>query len=433
MATLKFYLTRPKSDKKTSIYFLFSFGAFEILANGKKKYLPLKYYTDESIEPSRWDFKKGFPIAPTASNGRINAAEYKELEAKLNNIENEANNILRRLENDGIKPTHDLITKALNDKYKSHKNITKDEPTTNLITFVEKFISICDRKPLTIKEYKQALRDFTEYAALKNRKLNFEDVDLDFYFDFVEFLTNKKYAPNTIGTRIKDLKMFMNEAYERGLHTNLDFKKKRFSKPSEETTSIYLSNDELMNMYKLDLSFSNRLDKVRDLFLIGCYTGLRFSDLSQLTSDNISDDGTISIKTIKTGQTVVIPLHVIVKQILEKYEYQLPKVPSNQKFNEYLKEVAKKAKINEEIFLDKTKGALSVKRSVSKSQLVTSHTARRSFATNAFIAGVPAISIMKITGHKTESSFMKYIKISAKENALQLRTHSFFNQMVINK
>lgn len=225
----------------------------------------------------------------------------------------------------------------------------------------------------------------------------------------------------------------MNEAYERDLHTNLDFKKKRFSKPKEETNSVYLNNDELLKIYNCDFSKRKKLDRVRDIFLIGCYTGLRFSDLSQLKSDNISEDGTITVKTQKTGKTVVIPIHTIVRTILAKYNNELPKMLSNQKFNDYIKEVAKAADIDESIFLQTTKGGLSYTETVPKYSLVTSHTARRSFATNAFLAGVPTISIMKITGHKTESAFMKYIKISDKENAIQLKAHKFFNQMVVSK
>ena len=155
---------------------------------------------------------------------------------------------------------------------------------------------------------------------------------MDFYLSFVEYLTNKGYSPNTVGARIKDLKMFMNEAYERNLHTNMDFKKKRFSKPKEETYSVYLNSDELKKIYKCDLSDEPRLDRVRDLFLIGCCTGLRFSDLSLLSSDNIDNvESVITIKTVKTGRTVVIPLHAIVRQILQKYDNELPRVPSNQK------------------------------------------------------------------------------------------------------
>lgn len=423
MATIKFYLARPTAKMKTAIYFLFNYGAFHLMPNGKKKYLPLKYYVTDTIHPDDWDKSKGEPK---------NIQRNRELKMSLSNIKTTTENILRRLENDGITPTNELITHELDCIYKAHKQV-KETAIDTLPAFAEHFINICDRKPLTIKGYRQTIRELKDYSINKNKRLTFEEIDLDFHLSFVEFLTEKGYSPNTIGARIKDVKMFMNEAYDRGLHLNLDFKKKRFKKPNSETFSVYLSSEELTKIYNLNLASATRLEKVRDLFIIGCFTGLRFSDLSQLTASNVSTDGTITIKTIKTEHTVVIPLHSIVRQILEKYEYDLPKVPSNQKFNDYIKDVAKLAGITEAIYLDKKKGDLSYKQTLPKWELVTSHTARRSFATNAFIAGVPTISIMKITGHKTESSFMKYIKISEKENALQLRGHSFFNQMIINK
>ena len=431
MATVKFYLTRPKSDKPTAIFFLMNYGAYTILPDGKKKYLPLKYYTNETILPERWDTKVGAPIAPTARNHRMNAGEYRELKAALDNIEVTAKDVLRRLENDGIQPTNELLTKELDKIFKGYKEIEPDRDVKDLLCFVKSFIEKTDKKPNTVKGYKQTAREIEGYIALTGKRLQFENVDLDFYLSFVEYLTNKGYSPNTVGARIKDLKMFMNEAYERNLHTNMDFKKKRFSKPKEETYSVYLNSDELKKIYKCDLSDEPRLDRVRDLFLIGCCTGLRFSDLSLLSSDNIDNvESVITIKTVKTGRTVVIPLHAIVRQILQKYDNELPRVPSNQKFNDYIKEIAKKAEINEPILLQRTKGTLTYAEMKPKYDLVTSHTARRSFATNAYLAGLPPISIMKITGHKTESSFMKYIKISEKENAIQLKGHEFFNQIV---
>ena len=431
MATVKFYLTRPKSDKPTAIFFLMNYGAYTILPDGKKKYLPLKYYTNETILPERWDTKVGAPIAPTARNHRMNAGEYRELKAALDNIEVTAKDVLRRLENDGILPTNELLTKELDKIFKGYKEIEPDRDVKDLLCFVKSFIEKTDKKPNTVKGYKQTAREIEGYIALTGKRLQFENVDLDFYLSFVEYLTNKGYSPNTVGARIKDLKMFMNEAYERNLHTNMDFKKKRFSKPKEETYSVYLNSDELKKIYKCDLSDEPRLDRVRDLFLIGCCTGLRFSDLSLLSSDNVDNvESVITIKTVKTGRTVVIPLHAIVRQILQKYDNELPRVPSNQKFNDYIKEIAKKAEINEPILLQRTKGTLTYAETKPKYDLVTSHTARRSFATNAYLAGLPPISIMKITGHKTESSFMKYIKISEKENAIQLKGHEFFNQIV---
>ena len=189
---------------------------------------------------------------------------------------------------------------------------------------------------------------------------------------------------------------------------------------------------ELEDMYNLDLSKTPKLARVRDLFLIGAYTGLRFSDLSHLNKNNITDH-TITVKTIKTGVLVVIPKTPLVRSILEKYSGNLPKIPSNQKFNDYIKEIAKRAGITELVAIDQTKGNMTISTSIPKYNLVSSHTARRSFATNAFLNDVPPIQIMKITGHKTEVAFMKYIKISQEENAHKLMSHPFFTKMVVNK
>lgn len=409
-----------------------NYGAYTVLSDGKKKYLPLKYYTNETILPDRWDTISGLPLAPTARNKRINSIEYKELCTVLKNIEATAKDLLRKLENDGIVPTNELLTNELDKLYKNIKEVEKPQ-NNDLINFIDSFIENANKKRATKAQYKLVRSNIIDYSLTTGKRAIFENIDLDYYLGFVDFLTTKGYAPNTIGSRIKNLKVFMNEAYERGLHTNLDFKKKRFSKPKEETSAVYLNNEELLSIYNCDFRRNNRLDKVRDLFLIGCFTGLRFSDLSKINIENISNDGTITIKTQKTGKTVVIPMHTIVKQIFQKYDNELPKAPSNQKFNDYIKEVAEVAGIKEQILLQTTKGNLNYTETEPKYNLVTSHTARRSFATNAYLAGVPTISIMKITGHKTESAFMKYIKISDKENAIQLKAHKFFNQMVVSK
>jgi integrase len=182
-------------------------------------------------------------------------------------------------------------------------------------------------------------------------------------------------------------------------------------------------------MYSLDLSSNKRLDKARDLFIIGCYTGLRFSDLNQISPDNFINNGTqLKVKTEKTGEFVVIPLHRTVKEIVQKYENSIPDVLSNQKMNEYIKEVAKLAELNERISISITKGGEKQSDVFEKWQLVTTHTARRSFATNMYLLDIPTISIMKITGHRTEKAFLLYIKITQEENANKLLNHPFFKQ-----
>ena len=426
MASVKFYLARATSKEKTSIFFRLYYGAYEIV-NGKKKYLPLKYYTSESIDPIFWNTDTG------RAKETKKFPQYPEFNARLKDIEDTAFNILRRLQNDGTEPTNDILKKEFDIIWKDAKDMTDATPEyMEFMQYVDHFINTSNRREGTKKSYRRSYRDYLEYEDSRKLKLTFDKIDIDFYNDFIKFLKGKQYAPNTIGTRIKNLKTFLSSAKEVGLSVNDDFKKKAFAKPREETDAIYLNETELMTMYSLDLSKALRLDRARDFFLIGAYTGLRFSDLSHLNKDNITDE-TITVKTIKTGTPVVIPLHNIVRSILSKYENILPKVPSNQKFNDYIKEIAKLAKIKDPVKVEQTRGDLTVKTSVPKHQLATSHTARRSFATNAFLADMPAISIMKITGHKTESAFMKYIKISSEDNARKLMQHKFFTKMVVSK
>jgi integrase len=133
------------------------------------------------------------------------------------------------------------------------------------------------------------------------------------------------------------------------------------------------------------------------------------------------------IRTQKTSERVAIPLHKTVRTILKKYNNKLPKAYTNQVTNTYLKEVASLANIKELIETTITRGGKVEKSVLPKFKLISTHTARRSFATNLYIADIPAISIMKITGHKTERSFMAYIRITQEQNADKLLTHPFFN------
>lgn len=419
MASVKFYLYDAKAEM-TNIYFRLSYGAFEIV-NGKKKYLPLQYYINESVQPKYWNAKQG------RAKGDKRFPQYPEFNSRLDDIENTVLSILRKLQNDGVTLSEELLRLEFDKVFRNtDQTETIEVKQIELMGFIDSFIENCNRSEGTKKSYRRVEKDLQEYQRKKKTILTFDKIDVDFHSSFVAFLQSKNYAPNTIGTRIKVVKSFMNEAYERNLHKNLDFKKKMFSKPSEETKAIYLNTNELAALYKLDLSKDKSLNNVRDWFLIGAYTGLRFSDLARLSKENFKGD-TIEIRTQKTDKKVTLPLHPIVLEILEKHEYELPKIISNQKFNEYIKEVVKLAEIDEGILVEEVKGKLKSKRLEPKCNLVSAHTARRSFATNAFLAGVPPIQIMKLTGHKSESSFLKYIKVSDEENAKILQMHPFFN------
>jgi integrase len=273
--------------------------------------------------------------------------------------------------------------------------------------------------PYKAKTYAVTLGKLNEFRP----GLDFEDIDIDFYNSFTGWLRKGKFAENTIGGHIKNLKAVLNEATERGVNTNLAFRSKRFIKPVEDVDNIALTEEELKDIQQLDLSATPYLDRVRDLFLVGCYTGLRYSDFSRLTADNIKGKF-IEVTQSKTGNPVSIPVHRVVKSIIKKYSGNLPPGISNQKTNNYLKEVCKKVKSLDRT-ATKTRIKDGVKSTVSykKHELVRTHTARRSFATNAYLQGIPTVTIMAITGHKSEKAFLKYIKVSPREHAKIMADH----------
>jgi integrase len=183
-------------------------------------------------------------------------------------------------------------------------------------------------------------------------------------------------------------------------------------------------------MTELDLGNDHRLARVRDLFLIGAYTGLRYSDFISLTPNNLiqlEGEEVFEVHTVKTNDQLYIPTHPIVLDIL-KHHGGPPKPLSNQKLNKYLKELCRMIGLNETVTKRTYKGGVRREEHYKKWELVSSHTARRSFATNAYKEKMDAIAIMKITGHKQYDTFMKYIKVDKKENAVRMAGHPYFKK-----
>lgn len=386
------------------------------------QYKRFKYSTGEKINPKFWN-----PKSQRAKESK-QFREYPEFNSRLDKLENGMNNAFRRLLNDGIQPNNEILKKALEAELSG--NILQANKKT-FFEFIKGYIeeSKLNKKSGTIKVYNTTFKYLKEYAIKINKSVDFESITLEFYNQYTAYLAvDSNLSANTVGKHIKTIKSFMNEATERGYNENLEFKKRKFKTLREEADTIYLNVDELKAMENIDLSSSPRLEKVRDLFLIGCYTGLRFSDFTQIKPENIvADKSMLQIRTQKTGERVSIPLHQTVKNVLKKYNNILPTAYTNQVMNRYLKDVASLAHLKDEVETTITKGGVMKKDAVKKFNLVTTHTARRSFATNLFLADIPAISIMKITGHKTERSFMQYIRVTQEQNADKLLNHPFFN------
>jgi len=409
--SVTFILKDPQAKNETPVFVVYWYDKIRI-----------KISTKERIKPKFWN-KENHRSRETQL-----FQEHGNFNTRLETIEGNVMDTARNHLNTHGKVISDILRSELVEVVRPKPQTEPEWKPGNFLELVQKIIDTSDKTSGTTKSYKSFKSVVEDYQEYGNKVLTFESIDLDFYFDFIDYLTNiKKFSKNTIGENIKKVKVFMGHALEKGFTTNRAYQSRKFVKPWETSETIYLNNDELSSLYKLDLSDNKKLDRVRDLFLIGCYTGLRFSDLSQLTPDKFIKKGNqLKVKTIKTGETVVIPLHWIVKEILNKYDGGTPRPISNQKMNEYLKEMGDKANFHEKIVLNRTKAGLKYDQTKEKKDLITVHTARRSFATNMFLADVPSISIMKITGHRTESAFMKYIKITQEQNADKLGSHPYF-------
>lgn len=277
----------------------------------------------------------------------------------------------------------------------------------------------------TRTESKKILRrqDLSTLNVLRefNPMLSFDDVDKQFYEDFCRWMDDvKRYKANTKGTHIKNIRAAMNAAYKDKLHGNDAFL--RFKKQKEEVDAVYLTEEELATLYHLDLP--GHMAKARDIFLVGCYTAMRWSDFSRLEENDIVDD-TIYFTHKKTGYRVSIPLHPIVKEVLGRYGGKVPEI-SEQKLNEYIKDVCKEAGFTQPIKRVYYKGGVRVEEVKPKYALISSHTARRTAATNMYISGVPAYNIMLITGHTSEKTFRQYIKFEKERNAELMRNNPYF-------
>jgi integrase len=263
----------------------------------------------------------------------------------------------------------------------------------------------------------------SQYAQERRAgRLEYSDIDYSFFADFKAWLfaAPRQHSINYAGKVVDVLKQFMRDAQRRGYHSKTDYQ--NFSIKKVKTTKFALTFEELEALYWLDLSNAPRLEKVRDLFLIGAYTGLRFSDFTRIRPEHIDRENgheILTLTTQKTGEVVSIPLMPIPAALLKKYNFRTPSI-SNQKMNSYLKELAQVAGMDDKMIVTTTQGGKRREDSAAKWEMLTTHVARRSFATNFYRAGFPAAKLMKVTGHATERQFMQYIAIDVKMNALDL-------------
>lgn len=375
------------------------------------------------IAPSSWSMKTNLPLQNDEAN--------KQLSGKLKKlavfIEEEINNLVSA----GGGPSGDWLEEKI-DAFNGKK---RQSDADKLTVYIQKYID-----NLPYKEFKSGRRGATratvqKYEALRGKVEAYEsytkktyllkDVNPFFRNDFMKYLREVDIlGGNTAGHYVKVLKAVCMDAHYNGMEVSPQLKRVRSF--SEKSDKIYLTFEELEQIENKTFD-RPALENARDWLLVGCYIGQRVSDLLTLTSANIvirAGLELIELVQVKTGKHVSIPFHPKVKLIIEKYGGNFPHKISDQRFNEYIKDVCKLSGITQPIKGGKLeKVAEGVFRKVHgtypKYELITSHVCRRSFATN-FYGDLPTALLISITAHSTEQQFLQYIGKTSNDYAVQI-------------
>lgn len=337
---------------------------------------------------------------------------YEKHFAKINKRKLSIDNIIDHAVMNNTKLTFDFITQELDKLENPLVNEVKEVIIQEKKTFYEEFENYINERNSfqsveTAKHRKTTLNKLKSFFG--NKIPTFADIDFKFYSEYRNWLLEEgELANSSVNKQFDYLKGFLRYASKYKLFdaSILD----DFSRLKEyEAHIIYITKEELKTLWEFEFS-NERLERVRDLFVFACSTGLRESDFSIVKPENIKNDE-LFITTIKTSDPLIIPLNSYSRAVLKKYNNILPKY-SQQKFNDYIKEVAQGVGLDTPEQVITYKKGVRIETTVAKYELVSSHTGRRTFITQCILRGIPIPVIRSMTGHKDLKSFQKYIKIT---------------------
>ncbi len=293
-----------------------------------------------------------------------------------------------------------------------------------LVEYIRQFASRSRRNDRYKRKLRNVSNKLEEFEMFLGKKLNASDFDDRLMEELDYFFRNhpKRYRRSTIKGFGQTVSTFIGKAKKSGYNVNMSYLEYRF--PEGEFYAVVLTEQEIDAIYNLK-GLSKEQENARFWLVFNCYTAFRFSDLSRILSINIEKD-VVSMRTQKTNVEVKIPLHWRIKEMLKEYNNTPPCLTSQQNYGNVIKRICRKAKITDKVLIERHEGTQFVRKSIPKWKLISAHTARRSFATNAYLSGIKTARIMLLTGHKTEESFFKYIQIEKNENVKYLAKHDFF-------
>ncbi len=282
----------------------------------------------------------------------------------------------------------------------------------------------------TIRGWETNSNSIAEFISTSGVDENISGLNFRWAEDYRLYLLNKGYAKNSISQKLSIVKALAKRLYR---DERIKYDGSGIRCGMETTTAVFVTIDEIKILLELDLSTTPGLERIRDIFVCQCFLGLRVGDMmrflqkSKLYLKCINGKQFFELKTNKTQNTVVIPASTIVLQLCEKRNYEWGGGVTQQYYHRTIREIIPKTEIERDIIYNRTEGGERIERVVKFSSIVGTHTARRTFATNSYLAGINPLDIMKITGHKSFNSFYKYIRCENTQVALRLAEHEFFN------
>lgn len=392
---------KPANRKITSIRLVAFFK------DENKKFI---YATGESINPNDWDIKKR---EPTNLTGRTSKADaQRSIKTQLNRYTDFFKHITNIYKSTGQEITIDAIKKQFDNEFKK---------VARKYTFFEVYDLFTEDKQknllwskATIKRYKNIKNHLLQFEKSRNYRLTFNAINDNFLSEFTDYcMTELGHINNTYSRNLGLVKTFLFWSYKKN-HTYrnnfMDFKKKE----RVITNQIALTLQDLETLLKTQFK-TQKLERVRDVFIFSCVTGMRFGELKLISKANIKND-TLFLKEEKEANKQVreIELTPIAMYILKKYDYVLPLI-ANQKHNEYIKEVFKAAGYTHEVEKASTRGKEVIRKKMLYYERISSHTARRTFITLMKSKGKSDKLIAKMTGHKDMKTLNQYYQVTNKD------------------
>lgn len=427
MAKIKFLL-QSKSDT-SNIYVRYSINRATVL---KRK-------TGFIISAKDWSVDKSQP-----KSGR---EDLKIIKSKLDKLATFINDAHNEGISKGIEFTGEWLQLQI-DIFNNKIAVVELDVLTN---YIDKYIAeapyktnqkgevgLSESRIKNLKLFKNTILRY-ETEDLNGKSILIKDINLKFIEKYKIWLFSKNYSVNYVGKNIDNIKTICNDAFKNDIETSTQLKNIKSISESKPPELIITLSEEEQNQIKNAVFLREALINARKWLLLGCLLGQRGGDLLGITEKNIkSINGIklIELRQQKTGKLVAIPL---LPEVLEIIENGMPYKISLPRFNEYIKDVCEIAGINQmiqgsksittktgnKVISKKTGKLIEEKRKLNvfgvykKSELITSHVCRRSFATN-FYGRIPTPILMNITAHGTERMFLNYIGKTTYDNAYQM-------------